>query len=791
MSIIYNKVARDIWRNKARTLMVVLSTAVGIFALGMVMTMSSLMTSRLTGEWEASRPAHVTLYTSSVDQGTVDVLARTRGVADIEPAINAGIQWKHPGDAEWRNASLVARQDYEHQRQDIAALAGGAWPRSERNVLLVERQSLTAFNVPVGSTVSIKAGEVERDMRVVGSARTLLVFPPQFGGDAVFFTTPETLRDLLNLDGFNELKIRLPAFDRTQAQAVGDQLKKQLEKGGTEVSTPQIQDPKRHFIQDNLDPIFLLMGVIGALALVISAFLIVNTINAVLAQQVTQIGVMKTVGATTDRVARVYLALVLIYGLCAVALAVPLAAIAGNALSEGLLALLNIEASGLQFVPQVVLVQVAVGLIVPVLAGVWPVLAGTRISVRQAIASYGLGADFGKSWLDRLIAGIRGLPRPLALSLRNTFRRKGRVMLTLITLMSAGAMFMMVMSIGSTFTYTIDKVFEAYNFDVWMVFDNPERFERVEDIAASVPGVTGSQVMLTPNGTLEFRNGNKRQVAFWGMAPDSTMFKPTITAGRWLRAGDENSLVLNQRIAQDEGLGVGDLVTVDLGERKKATWEIVGLLVDINNQGNSAYVPRDSLSKQLHQFNRGASAWIKTERHDGASQAAVEKQLRTAFEANDFKVTFTLTATRNIEMNRTQFDLITNLLLIMSVLAGAVGSLGLMGTMSINVLERSKEIGVMRAIGATSGALVGIFIFEGILLGLVSALLAIPLSYPGARLVSDAMGNMLFKMPMFFRYSVDGVFIWIGVMIVLATLASLWPALRAARLSVRDTLAYE
>jgi putative ABC transport system permease protein len=154
-------------------------------------------------------------------------------------------------------------------------------------------------------------------------------------------------------------------------------------------------------------------------------------------------------------------------------------------------------------------------------------------------------------------------------------------------------------------------------------------------------------------------------------------------------------------------------------------------------------------------------------------------------------VTYTLTATRNIEMNRTQFNLITNLLLTMSVLAGAVGSLGLMGTMSINVLERSKEIGVMRAIGATSGTLVGIFIFEGILLGLVSALLAIPLSYPGARLVSDAMGNMLFKMPMFFRYSVEGVFLWIAVMIVLATLASLWPALRAARLSVRDTLAYE
>ncbi len=514
MSIIYNKVARDIWRNKARTLMVVLSTGVGILALGMVMTMSSLMTSRLTGEWEASRPAHVTLYTSSVDQGTVDVLARTRGVADIEPAISTAIQWKHPGETEWRNAGLDARRDYQHQRQDIVTLVQGAWPRAERNALLVERQSSMSFNVPAGSTILVKAGQVEREMRVIGVARSLTVFPPQFGGDASFYATPEILRDLLDLDGFNQLKIRLPAFDRTEAQAVGDQLKKQLEKGGTQVSTPQIQDPKRHFIQNNLDPIFLVMGVIGALALVISAFLIVNTINAVLAQQVTQIGVMKTVGATTDRVVRVYLTLVLIYGLCAIALAVPLAAIAGNALSKGLLALLNIEASGLQFVPQVVLVQVAVGLIVPVLAAVWPVLAGTRISVRQAIASYGLGADYGKSWLDKLIAGLRGLPRPLALSLRNTFRRKGRVMLTLITLMSAGAMFMMVMSLGNTFTYTIDKVFEAYNFDVEIYFTNSERFERVEAIAAGVPGVTGSEVRVTLRGTWSLATGTSARSSF-------------------------------------------------------------------------------------------------------------------------------------------------------------------------------------------------------------------------------------------------------------------------------------
>jgi putative ABC transport system permease protein len=127
----------------------------------------------------------------------------------------------------------------------------------------------------------------------------------------------------------------------------------------------------------------------------------------------------------------------------------------------------------------------------------------------------------------------------------------------------------------------------------------------------------------------------------------------------------------------------------------------------------------------------------------------------------------------------------------MSVLAGMVGSLGLMGTMSINVLERSKEIGVMRAIGARSSAIVGIFVVEGVILGLLSTVVSIPLSYPGSRLFSDAFGNMLLKAPLNFRYSLDGLLMWLGVIVVLSALASLWPAWRAAQLSVRETLAYE
>jgi putative ABC transport system permease protein len=110
--------------------------------------------------------------------------------------------------------------------------------------------------------------------------------------------------------------------------------------------------------------------------------------------------------------------------------------------------------------------------------------------------------------------------------------------------------------------------------------------------------------------------------------------------------------------------------------------------------------------------------------------------------------------------------------------------------MSINVLERSKEIGVMRAIGAPSSTLVGIFVVEGMIVGLLSAAIAIPFSFPVAWLFAEAVGQaMLIKMD--FCYSAAGLLLWLLIVVALSSLASLWPAVRAAQLSVRETLAYE
>ncbi|MFO7680759.1 MAG: FtsX-like permease family protein [Chloroflexota bacterium] len=127
----------------------------------------------------------------------------------------------------------------------------------------------------------------------------------------------------------------------------------------------------------------------------------------------------------------------------------------------------------------------------------------------------------------------------------------------------------------------------------------------------------------------------------------------------------------------------------------------------------------------------------------------------------------------------------------MAILTAVVGSIGLMGTMGMNVMERTREIGVMRAIGAVDGEIIKSVVIEGMMIGLISWTAAVVLSFPISfvllRLISTAMIDTI--MPLQITWL--GFAIWLGVVVFLSVVASMVPARSAARLTIREVLAYE
>ena len=132
MSTAYKKVWRDLWRNKGRTMMVVISIAVGVMAVGMVMSANSLVLGQMSASHQASNPSHGVLFLSGViDESTVHSLENVPGVDQIEGFAEIGIRWKNDLTAEWQDGRIISVEDFQNQKFDQITLKEGDWPISK------------------------------------------------------------------------------------------------------------------------------------------------------------------------------------------------------------------------------------------------------------------------------------------------------------------------------------------------------------------------------------------------------------------------------------------------------------------------------------------------------------------------------------------------------------------------------------------------------------------------------------------------------------------------------------
>jgi putative ABC transport system permease protein len=784
LPVTWRKIWRDLLHSQARTTLVVLSIAVGVFVLGVLLGAYGMMVDGLEREWRASIPVHITLW-GQFDEEAERAARRDEAVVDVERLADTTLLWRLESETDWHETRVVARQDYATQRMGLIGLADGCWP--EGRTLAVEAMTAQDFGVAPGSVVIVQSGQHERKLKVMGTVHDPDAgLPPSFGGRPDFYATPETVAWLTGVD-YNRLDVRIASPSATRAREVADRVRCRLDDLGMPASGAWVRNPDEHWSKDPLNTLLVILIFSGALSLALSTFLIVNTMNAIVAQQVWQIGVMKVVGATGARVARVYLAVGLIYGGLALMLAVPLGAVGAYRLAAWALGILSITVGPFHVVPQVIVLQIGVGLAVPILAALMPAVSSARVTPHEAISAYGLGGGFGKGPLDRALGAIRSLPRPVAISLRNTFRHKARVALTLAALALGGALFMAILSVEASCSKTIEIVADDSGADATVHFARAYRVERLVAITEQTPGVTKAEVWKRWGVRLKLAGGGERSILVVGLPPDSEILRPRVIAGRRLMPGDGNAILLNSKIAFEYGIAVGDEVCFDLQDRE-TVWTVVGLVL---NAEERSFVPFDVLSRQTGSRNAGWEVVVVAQAHDPEAQRCLVADLRVTYATHRFEVEDFASALDNREKVQSRFGVILWILLTIALLAAGVGGIGLMGTMSINVVERRREIGVMRATGATSVAVAAIFVVEGIVVGVLSWVLAVPLSYPGARLFSDAVGQALLRSPFEFAYSVRGVGLWLAVVIVISVLASLVPALRATRVSVREALAYE
>lgn len=803
----WQKIWSDLWANKVRTVLMTLSLAAGVFGVGVIMNTKAILDRNLTTGFAAVNPASATLVTDAFDDEWVKAVRRMPAIQEAEGRRKLTVRLQVGAD-KWLDLDLYAIDDYGEMGVNKIRPEGGAWP-PPKHQLLLERSALQLpdlAGLAMGDTLIVRTPDDNlRELRLAGFAFDFNKTPSPGASKAYGYITLDTLEGLGQPRPYNELSFVVAEnpLDETHIRQVADRIKDKLEKSGRAVYATNVPTPGEHPLQKPLSVMLLILGVLGSFSLLGSGFLVINMISALMAQQVRQIGLMKAIGARTNQVMGLYLAIIFILSLLALAIALPLTIGGARGLATFFATILSLKLNNFEIPYPVLAAQVVIGLVVPLGATLYALRVGTRITVREAISDYGVSQEpVGSSRFDRVLERVRDLPRPILLAWRNLFRRKERLALTLTALSLSGALFITVASARASLLYTNDYSFAYRQYDLRVDLSRPYRVGKIEDEALSTPGVVKVESfnVIAPVNRLRSDGNTSDDLLLFALPDGTEMFRPPLAQGRSLRPQERQAVVVNTAWLRDEpDLKVGDELVlkfercelcdgVERLEEQETSWQIVGIFEE-TLAPPTVYVNNSAFTRVAGGVGRVTTAWVMTAQHDVEFVAEVAKELEQQFQQTDLRVRSTQTLRAQYEAQAFHFNIMTVTLLVMAVLLAIVGGLGLMGTMSVNVIERTREIGLMRAIGASSRAVFQVFLIESLMVGLLSWPVGALAALLSAKLLTEAISQLM-ESALIYTFSLGSVFLWFIIVAFIAVLACLLPAWKAMRLSVREALAY-
>ncbi|HEU0294363.1 MAG TPA: ABC transporter permease, partial [Anaerolineales bacterium] len=615
----WRKVWADFWGNRSRTLLTVLMIAVGTFAVGFNSNMGLYMNESMDSDYLSAQPSEAQVYALAFDDDMVAAAATVPGVNAVAGFSTLDARIVGP-DGTFADIQFTAVEDPNTLTLNLLKPLQGEMSLpayGNRETILDGAAASLGFQPGDMILLELENGK-RREIRFTGYMHDVTGFPFNLTNRATAYVTPETLEWLGGSSNYNLLAVSVAEHptDQKHVTKVAQAVANRLERAGVIVNFVSVYQPGHHFAYNITQGIFFVLGVLGYLTVLLCAFLIINTVTALMTQQTRQVGIMKATGGGTLQIFGMYLVLISGFGIGALVIAIPLADLASQFIGGRMAAWLNFLPSPYRGYTETLIQQVFVAVGVPLLASILPVYNSVRITVREAISDYGLGGN-AKPKIETVNKNSVLIPRPMRLSLRNTFRRKTRLGLTLFTLILAGAVFIGVYNLWASFGKVIDDVQGYFLSDINVVFSHAYRYDEVAEIAESLPGVQGTEGWLEYPATLiSDVNEAGSQIVFVAPPSDSTLIDPIITSGRWLTPEDENAIVIGNHLLQRfPDLKIGDTLTIE-ANGKKSPWRIVGIYsITGNISPPLLYVNYEYLSRLIKQPGQIFSLRVITSGH--------------------------------------------------------------------------------------------------------------------------------------------------------------------------------
>lgn len=784
MNALVKKAWKDVTRRKLRTLLTVSGIALGVLALTALNTASALVGAGFRYTDSVASLPDIQFTTASTMAPLVSLLQQQPGVQLVQAEDSLTTRWTFAGGHFPLN--VVGLSDFKQVSFNTLQLLTGRFPQAGAHEVVLESSARSVSPVSLGAQITLNVHGTVQQFTVVGIVRTQGLAAATLSGTARAYMDQNTLERVFQLPGANTFLIRVDNVQNESAVA------KQL---ATVIKAQQVTIYQTDVGQatysnaTKTDTLFSIVGVISVVALLLSIFLLLSTVTAVISEQIPIIGTMKALGASTRQVLLNYMLSVGIYALLGTLVGLVAGVFVGQALTTFISTLLNLDIGSLNLDAGLVAPGILVGLGVPLLAALGPVYTGTRITVRQALAGYGIETKTGGA--GKIAQFLRSigtfLPQKAQFAFRSLFRKRVRLMLTLAGLTITGSVFLAVLVGVSSLAASLNGVLTTYHANIEISLARPLSYQQVESDISQLNGVAQVEHSVRLPVTV-----SNEDAGLLGLEPDNHFYQTDLQAGRWLTAQDQHVAVINSNMASRLGLHVGDTFILRDNIHQEQL-QVIGITLDNNGvtpTNLGTILTTMSEADAFAQLAPNASNTFLIHTTSNAPDAIDATAIRIEDTLENFNLLVNVqTAQQLLQTEQGELQSVSALLAIATAIVALVGAMGLFNSLAMSVLERQREIGILRSIGASSRAIISIFCIEGVSLAFLAWLLALAVGFVLAYGFVQVLGALLAPLP--FSFDPRNLLWMLAFMVVLAFFASVGPALGASKIKLAQTLHYE
>jgi putative ABC transport system permease protein len=727
MSTLNRKAWGDLTRHRARTLLAVCTLGIAIASLGFL-AVPVLLNAAMNRQIAASRLADVGISTSTLDLSPAQLraLGHLPGVAAVSPAVGYATTVTSaagPQDVELAGTALASAP------VNTVALFTGRLPGPGEVLADAGNARATGFAVPQGGTIDVRAasGRLVR-LRVSGAGLNLYATPGANGsGTPVFYTSAATVQALRGARGYNYLGFQL-SDDAAAAQSrVIAEVRAYLtaQTGADPITAlPAVRAPGQWPGQSGFGHIMALLYIITILAFGSALFLISATMNTLIAEQASEIAILKTLGGRRRQIAGITLRTAAVLG-AAGAVVGTILGIAIAYLLASYFAVKLIDVSfGFGIATGVVVASLLLGPALAAAASLPALRRALHRPVAETLADTGI-AGFGSGRIDRLVArsGLLSGARVSAsarIGVRNALRQKRRSAAAVAQVAVAAGLAIAFLALGQSVTAVISQTIGTLHFSVG-VGEASTRGARpfgapALAIAAATPGVTGAQ----PVETSSVQYNGQTYVA-WGLGAHPR-YSYRLSAGRWFSTADTAAdagpaippVVLGPALARTARASVGQILTLSVAAGPTRV-NVIGIDTVPTNNGDTVYFPLPVLERLDGGPGTANSIWLATA---STAHAAIDRAATAA--ANRLAAAGYPVSTTEIYVTQAQITAadaaILTIVDILGLVVVAIMLIGLVSTLTMGVIERTREVGILRCVGARARQIRRVFSAEAVVL---------------------------------------------------------------------------